>query len=487
MATIARLHFAALSMLPHRFPCPPLRSNLRQNGRALWWGLLVMVLALASGGGWWWKQRQAGSDGAVPAVGATAPGARAPGRFSAGGQVQPVSVGLVRRQDVRVMVHAIGTMSARATAVVRAKVSGELTALHFKEGQQVKAGQLLAEIDARSYQAALSQVQGNLQRDQALLKNAQLDLQRYKDLLAQDSIATQQVDTQAALVRQLEGTVTAGQAQVDAARLQLGYTRIMAPIAGRLGLRQADRGNVVGPADANGIVTINLVQPIDAAFAVPEAHLAQISQRLADGAELPVELWDREQKNRLARGRLGALDNAIDPTTGTIKVKAAFANEDAGLFPNQFVNVRLQLNLLPNALTVPGTAVQNSYVYLVQPDGTVTQRRIRVGVTDGDRVSVEGDLKDGDQVVTDGLDRLREGARVAVIDAGAATRADEAAQDAGARRAALLRSLTQAERDKLATMAPDERRAFLRARRTQQADGAAAPTSAAASAASAAR
>ena len=474
-------------MLPHRSPCPPLRSNLRQNGRALWWGLLVMVLALAAGGGWWWKQRQAGPDGASATAGASTAGARAPGRFSAGGQVQPVSVGLVRRQDVRVMVQAIGTMSARATAVVRAKVSGELTALHFKEGQQVKAGQLLAEIDPRSYQAALSQVQGNLQRDQALLKNAQLDLQRYKDLLAQDSIATQQVDTQAALVRQLEGTVAADQAQMDAARLQLGYTRITAPIAGRLGLRQADRGNVVGPADANGIVTINLVQPIDAAFAVPEAHLAQISQRLAEGAELPVELWAREQKNRLARGRLGALDNAIDPTTGTIKVKAAFANEDGGLFPNQFVNVRLQLNLLPNALTVPGTAVQNSYVYLVQPDGTVTQRRIRVGVTDGDRVSVEGDLNDGDQVVTDGLDRLREGARVAVIDASAATRADEAAQDAGVRRAALLRSLTQAERDKLATMAPDERRAFLRARRTQQADGAAAPASAAASAASAAR
>ena len=474
-------------MLPHRSPCPPLRSNLRQNGRALWWGLLVMVLALAAGGGWWWKQRQAGPDGASATAGASTAGARAPGRFSAGGQVQPVSVGLVRRQDVRVMVQAIGTMSARATAVVRAKVSGELTALHFKEGQQVKAGQLLAEIDPRSYQAALSQVQGNLQRDQALLKNAQLDLQRYKDLLAQDSIATQQVDTQAALVRQLEGTVAADQAQMDAARLQLGYTRITAPIAGRLGLRQADRGNVVGPADANGIVTINLVQPIDAAFAVPEAHLAQISQRLAEGAELPVELWDREQKNRLARGRLGALDNAIDPTTGTIKVKAAFANEDGGLFPNQFVNVRLQLNLVPNALTVPGTAVQNSYVYLVQPDGTVTQRRIRVGVTDGDRVSVEGDLNDGDQVVTDGLDRLREGARVAVIDASAATRADEAAQDAGVRRAALLRSLTQAERDKLATMAPDERRAFLRARRTQQADGAAAPASAAASAASAAR
>ena len=478
-------------MLFHRPLRLPLRSTLLQSGRALWWWLLLILAAVAAGGGWWWQQRQAGALGAAsttasPAA-APASGGRSPGRFSAGGQVQPVSVGVVRRQDMRVMVHAIGTMSARATAVVRAKVGGELTALHFKEGQQVKAGQLLAQIDPRSYQAALGQVQGTLQRDQALLRNAQLDWQRYKELLAQDSIATQQVDTQAALVRQLEGTVAAGQAQLDAARLQLGYTRITAPISGRLGLRQADRGNMVGPADTNGIVTINLVQPIDAAFAVPEAHLASIQQRLAEGAELPVELWDREQKRRLARGRLSALDNAIDPNTGTIKVKASFANDDGVLFPNQFVNVRLQLNRLPNALTVPGTAVQNNAVYLVQPDGTVTQRRIRVGVTDGDRVSVEGDLNDGDQVVTDGLDRLREGARVAVIDASAATRADEAAQDAGVRRAALLRSLTQAERDKLATMAPDERRAFLRARRTQQADGAAAPASAAASAASAAR
>ena len=182
-------------MLPHRSSCVPLKPLQNQNGRAWWWWLLILV-AVAVGGGWWWTQRQSGSDGTAPAA-----GTRGPGRFSAGGQVQPVSVGLVRRQDVRVMVQAIGTMSARATAVVRAKVSGELTALHFREGQQVKAGQLLAEIDARSYQAALSQVQGNLQRDQALLKNAQLDLQRYKDLLAQDSIATQQVDTQTALVR----------------------------------------------------------------------------------------------------------------------------------------------------------------------------------------------------------------------------------------------------------------------------------------------
>lgn len=240
---------------------------------------------------------------------------------------------------------------------------------------------------------------------------------------------------------------------------------------------------MVGPADANGIVTINLVQPIDAAFAVPEAHLAQINQRLHQGAELPVELWDREQKQRLARGRLGAVDNAIDATTGTIKAKAAFANEEGALFPNQFVNVKLQVNLLKDVLTVPSTAVQNNYVYLVRPDGTVTQRRIRVGVVDGDRVSVEGELQDGDQVVTDGIDRLREGAKVAVIDSGAATRADAAAQDAGARRAALMASLTPQEREQVAKMTQEERRAFFRNRRAQAPQGAASAPASGASAA----
>ena len=469
-----------------RLPSVPLRPLLRQQGRALWWIVLLVVVAAAAGGGWWWKQRQAaGGAGQTQAEGAGGPpggrggpgGGRGPARFSAGGQTQPVSVGVVRRQDVRVQVNAIGTMSARATAVVRAKVSGELVKLHFKEGDEVKAGQLLAEIDARSYQASLGQVQGNLARDQALLKNAQLDLKRYQDLLAKDSIASQQVDTQAAQVRQLEGTVAADQAQVDAAKLQLSYTRITAPIAGRLGLRQADRGNVVGPSDANGIVTINLVRPIDAVFSVPEAHLAQINQRLGEGAELPVELWDREQKRRLGRGKVGALDNAIDATTGTIKVKASFGNEDGTLFPNQFVNVRLQVNLLQDAVTVPGTAIQNNYVYLVQPDGTVTQRRIRVGVADGDRVAVEGELKEGDQVVVDGIDRLREGAKVAVIDSGAAARADEAVQDAGARRAAMMRNLTPEEREKLAKMTQEERRAFFRSKRNQQ--GAAGPAGAA--------
>ena len=462
-----------------RFP-----SAARQTGRALWWFVLLVLVALAGAGGWWWKQQQAP---VAPAAGTPAAGAaRAPGRFSGAGGAQPVSVGVVQRQDVRVMVSAIGTLSARATAVVRAKASGELLSIKFKEGDEVKAGQLLAEIDPRSYQATLTQVQGNLQRDQAQLKNAQLDLQRYQDLLAKDSIASQQVDTQKALVRQLEGTVAADQAQVDAAKLQLSYTRITAPIGGRLGLRQADRGNVVGPSDATGIVTINQVRPIDAVFSVPEAQLVAINQRLASGASLPVELWDRDQKQRLARGRLGAVDNAIDATTGTIKAKAAFDNEEGLLFPNQFVNVKLQVNLLKDVLTVPSTAVQNNYVYLVRPDGTVTQRRIRVGVADGDRVSVEGELQDGEQVVTDGIDRLREGAKVAVIDAAVATRADAAAQDAGARRAALMASLTPQEREQVAKMSQEERRAFFRNRRAQApagpqgaASGAAAPAPAA--------
>jgi multidrug efflux system membrane fusion protein len=443
--------------------------------------LVALALALAvAGGAWWWTQRQGGGEPAA----ARGPGGPRMGTM-ARPQAQPVSVGVVDRRDMRVLVNAIGTLNARATAVVRAKVAGELQKLYFKEGDEVRAGQLLAQIDPRSYQATLSQAQGTLQRDQALLRNAQLDLQRYEALKAQDSIASQQVDTQAALVRQYQGTVAADQAQVDMAQLQLGYTRITAPISGRLGLRQADLGNVVNPSDANGIVTITQIKPIDAVFSVPEAHVGAIARRLAGGRALPVELWDREQKNLLAQGRLNALDNAIDATTGTVKAKAAFDNAEGRLFPNQFVNVRLQLDLLEQALTVPGAAVQNNYVYLVQGDGTVTQRRLVVGVADGDRVSVRGELQPGDQVVTDGIDRLREGAKVTVIAADTVQKVDQAVSDAAGRPRG-ARNLPPEVRAKLATMAPEERRAYLeklRAERAGQGGGApAAPASAPASA-----
>ena len=425
------------------------------------WGLLLtlgLLVALLAGGGWWWQQRSGKAQGTE----ASKSSGRG-GRFK-GPAEQPVSVGDVRREDVRVRVSAIGSMSARATAVVRAKVSGELTELHFKEGDEVKAGVLLARIDPRSYQAALGQVQGTLARDEALLANARIDLARYRELQQQNSIASQQVDTQAALVRQLEGTAAADRAARDAAQLQFSYTRITAPISGRLGLRQADRGNVVAPGDANGIVTITQVRPIDAVFSVPEGLLPQITPRLASKTPLPVELWDREMRQRLATGVVSAVDNAIDTATGSIRVKAAFPNENSALFPNQFVNVKLELDTLKNALTVPATALQNGHVYLVKDDGTVAWTTVRAGAQDGDRVSVEGELPVGSKVVTDGLDRLRDGAKVNVI----------APEPAGAAPVAKARrfdpsTLPPEVREKLAKMSPDERRAFMAARRAKKA------------------
>lgn len=369
---------------------------------------------------------------------------------------------------MRVLVSAIGTMNARATAVVRAKVSGELLKLHFKEGDEVKAGQLLAEIDPRSFAAALAQVQGSLARDQAQLKNAQLDLQRYKELQAQDSIARQQVDTQAALVRQLQGTVAADQGQVDAAKLQLSYTRITAPISGRLGLRQADLGNVVNPSDTNGLVTITQIRPIDAVFSVPEAHVGTLAQQLREGKVMPVELWDREQKQILAKGQLNALDNTIDTTTGTVKAKASFDNAERKLFANQFVNVKLQLRQIDQALVVPANAVQNNFVYLVKPDNTVTQRKITVGVTDGDYVSVRGELEPGDKVVTDGIDRLREGAQVTVVDSEKVKKVDQAVQDAANQPRGMMRNLSPEQREKVSKMTPEERKEFFQKLRAER-------------------
>lgn len=390
--------------------------------------LLALVAVAAAGGAWWWIERPAagstaagaqGAPGANPAAGAaSAPGGGAR-RFGGANRVQPVTVAAVRKQDIRVVQAAIGNIAALNTAVVRARVDGELKAIRFKEGQQVRAGQLLAEIDPRSYEVALAQAQGQFARDQAQLRNAQLDLERYKELLAKDSIARQQVDTQEALVRQLQGTVQADQAQVDNARLQLSYTKVTAPISGRLGLKQADLGNIIRAGDAAGLVSITQTQPISVVFAVPEANLPQITRQLKAGVPLVVEAWDREQRNRLATGKVSTTDNAIDPVTGTIKLKAEFANADGNLFPNQFTNIRLQLDTLEGVLSVPNSAVQRgaagTFVYVVKEDGTVTVRRIRMGAVDGDWVSVQGELTPGEKVVTDGADRLREGAKVEVI------------------------------------------------------------------------
>jgi multidrug efflux system membrane fusion protein len=344
-------------------------------------------------------------------------------RFGGGNNAQPVSTELARRQDIRATVNAIGNITASNTAIVRAQVSGVLQSLNFKEGEQIKAGQLLAQIDPRAYSASVNQAEGSLARDQAQLDNAKIDLARYRDLLAKDAIPKQQLDTQAALVRQLEGTVKLDQAAVESTRLQLSYARVTAPIAGRVGLKQVDMGNVVQPGDAFGIVSITQTRPIAMVFAVPAAHLPKINAGLKTNQPMEVQAWDRFGKKQLALGRVTAIDNAIDPTTDTIKIKALFANADDALFPNQSVVVTLQLATLSQVLAVPQAAVlrgaQGFYVYVVNPDNSVSTKVVNPGTVDAGWMAVEGELQSGDKVVIDGTDRLREGAKVEVIAADA--------------------------------------------------------------------
>jgi len=385
------------------------------------WILAAVAVAGIGLGAWWLKGRDAGADGPAAAASAASGAGRgaAGGRFGRSGP-QPVSVATVQRRDMNVVVDAIGSIASANTAVVRAKVSGELKALYFHEGQPVKAGQVLALIDPRPYEIARDQALATLARDQAQLENARADLARYKDLVAKDAAPRQQLDTQQALVRQLEATLLADQAAVDNAKLQLSYTRVTAPIAGQAGLKQADLGNNVTPSDANGLLSIAQTQPAAVVFAVPDARLARIRQQLADKKPLAVQAWDRERRQQLAEGQVASTDNAIDATTGTIKVKALFANKDGGLFPNQFVNVRLQLDRLKDVLVVPTAAVQRGapgvFVYVVA-DGQVALRKVAVLTTDGEWVAVQGEIKPGDQVVTDGADRLRDGGKAEVIKA----------------------------------------------------------------------
>lgn len=345
-------------------------------------------------------------------------GNNGPARVERGsGRSQTVTAGVVKRQDVAVLVNAIGTVTAANTVQIKSKVDGELKALHFSEGQAVRAGQLLAEIDPGPYQIALNQAEGVLARDQAQLRNAKLDLERYRDLAEKDAIPKQQRDTQETLVNQLQGTVQADQAQVANAKLQLSYTRISAPIAGRAGLRQIDLGNQVRAADITPLLTITQTQPVFVVFAVPDQHLPKIRRGLQAG--LKVEAWDRELKTRLAEGTIAAIDNAIDSTTGTIKLKARFANSDDALYANQFVQVRLQLETVADSLVVPTSALQRGargqFVYLIGADNTVSIKPVQAGDADGPLVSVRGELQPGDKVVTDGSDRLRNGSKVEIV------------------------------------------------------------------------
>ena len=366
-------------------------------------GGIGLGLLIVAGAGWYISQ-----SGSAPAP------ARQ-GRFG-GAAATPVGLATAAKGDIPIVYKSLGTVASLATVTVKTQITGQLIQVNFSEGQAVKAGDLLAEVDPRPYEVALQQTQGQKLRDEALLKNAQVDLQRYKTLVAQDSIARQQLDTQAALVRQYEAALVTDQALIDAAQLNLTYTKILAPVTGRVGLRQVDKGNYVTMGDAAGIVVITQIQPISVLFTIPEDSLPLVRKRLATGATLEARALDRAQKVELAVGKVSTTDNQIDVTTGTVKLRATFDNVDESLFPNQFVNIRLLADVVKDAIVVPTAAIQRgqpgTFVYLVKADDTVAIRVIETGVTDGDRVAVVKGLAVGEEVVVDGTDRLREGAKI---------------------------------------------------------------------------
>jgi multidrug efflux system membrane fusion protein len=339
-------------------------------------------------------------------------------RFNQG--AQPVGVATAVNAPIRITLNALGTATPLATATVRPQVGGLLTKLYFTEGQMVKAGDLLAQIDPRPYQAALDQAKGQLARDQATLANAKVDLARYEALAAQNAISNQQLSAQGSLVRSTAGTVESDKANVETAAINLGYTRIVSPVTGRAGLRQMDIGNIVQAGQASGIVVVTELSPMSVIFTVPEDNVSRIMGRVSQGAVLDVDAWDRGQTAKIASGKLATVDNVVDPTTGTVKLRAMFDNIDNRLFPNQFVNIRLLVDTLPDQTVIPVAAIQRgaggTFVFIVSPDKTVAQRSVKLGVQDGDQVAILEGLKPGDTVVVDGADRLRDGSEVVIPD-----------------------------------------------------------------------
>lgn len=380
---------------------PPRRRTLILGG-------LIAILALV--GVIWlaWALLHGDKDTGGPG----GPGGPGGGRR---GPASTVAVATASTTDLPIIIEALGTVKPAATVTVRPQVSGTITEVLFREGQVVQRGQPLVQIDPRPYQMALLQAQGNQTRDEAQLAAARLTLTRYQTLLAQDSIARQEVDTQAATVKQLEGTVMADRAAVGTARLNLGFARITAPVSGRVGLRVVDVGNYIGAGDANGVAVITTVSPIDVEFTVPQDDVPRIAARHGR-ASAPVTALDRTRTQTLDRGSFSTLDNLVDTGTGTVKAKARFPNAANTLFPSQFVNVRMELDTIKGAIVVPATAVRQSsdgsFVWLLNSDQTVKKTPVKTGQATGVQVQITEGLKAGDKVITEGGDRLRDGGKV---------------------------------------------------------------------------
>ncbi|MGX9717871.1 efflux RND transporter periplasmic adaptor subunit [Janthinobacterium lividum] len=379
--------------------------------------VIALAVMAALGGGAWYLTHSGTSAQGGPGMGGPG-GAGGPGGPGGrrGGPSTTVGVATAVKSDLPVVLDALGTVTAASTVTVRPQVSGILKELKFKEGGMVKAGQVVAQIDPAQFEMALMQATGQRQRDEAQLENARLTLKRYQTLLGQDSIARQDVDTQAALVKQLEGTVMTDRAAEGTARLNLGYTKVVSPISGRAGLKVVDIGNLVSTGDTGGVVVVTQLSPIDVEFSVPQDKVQTIQERLNGGAPLAALALDRTRTHTLDKGSLSALDNQVDVQTGTVRAKARYTNDKMALFPSQFVNVRLELGNITGAVLVPVTALRHSnngdFVYVLKADKTVTVRMVTRGQATTDMVEIRAGLEAGEQVITEGADRLKEGAKV---------------------------------------------------------------------------
>jgi multidrug efflux system membrane fusion protein len=384
-------------------PSAPKPNSAKRGHRGFW---LLFVLLLA-GGAFFLLQRYGRGEAK------TSKSPPPPPALS-------ISTATAQKGNIGVYVNALGSVTPIYTVTVKSRVDGQLISVNYREGQMVKQGDVLAEIDPRPFQALLTQAQGQYERDKALLENAYIDLARYQTAITKNAIPKQQLDTQVATVHQLEGIVKNDQGVLDNAKVQLDYCRITSPISGRVGLRLVDPGNIVQSTDTTGMLVITQLQPISIVFTAAEDNLPQIQQRLRTGDRLIVEAFDRAQSKKIATGTLLTFDNLIDTTTGTIKLKATFPNDDNALFPNQFVNARLLVNMQRGVILIPTAAIQRNtqgaFVYLVKPDQTVAMQTISVGTTDGNVAAVEG-LKPGDTIAIDGFDKLQDGIKVVVRNA----------------------------------------------------------------------